>query len=55
MIRKLTQFINTRIVIFIIASLFIALYTLLMITGYSGVERDMRNTENKAFNGFYIF
>jgi hypothetical protein len=55
MIGKLRKLINTRIVIFIIASLLIALYTLLMITGYSGVERDIRNTENKTFFGFYIF
>ncbi|MBN2534091.1 MAG: DUF4350 domain-containing protein [Spirochaetales bacterium] len=55
MLKKIKQFINIRIIIFIIASLCIALYTILMISGYSGMEEAGQTTRNKAAGGYYIF
>jgi len=48
------KILNVRTVIFIIASLFIALYTIIMISGYSGIEEEGRNTKNKGDKGYFI-
>lgn len=53
--QKIKEFGNIRIIIFVIASLCIALYTLVMISGYSGVKKEAQPTRDKGSNGYYIF
>lgn len=53
--KKIKKFVNVRNSIFVIASLCIALYTIIMISGYSGVEEAEQSTRNKSYRGYYIF
>ena len=53
--KNITSFVNIRIIIFIIASLCIAFYTLIIISGYSGIEETEQTTKSKQDRGHYIF
>ncbi|MBN2444205.1 MAG: DUF4350 domain-containing protein [Spirochaetales bacterium] len=55
MIKDVDKFINTRLVIFILSSIIIAAYTMIMLFGFAGTEPSPRTTGNKGDSGYYIF